>query len=110
MSLEERLDELERRLGEIEAEWSRPEVASDPTRSRELGQEQAQLAPIVEGYRRLREVRAERDSARQSRDTETDADLRQMAGEMLEDAERLEADLLAKLQTLLLPRDPNDQR
>lgn len=28
MSLEQRLDELERRLVEIEAEWSRPEVLS----------------------------------------------------------------------------------
>lgn len=110
MSLEERLDEMEQRLAEIEAEWSKPEVASDPSRSRELGQEQSQIAPIVEEYRRLREVRAERDSARRSRDTETDSELRQMAAEMLEDAERREEELLASLQTLLLPRDPNDQR
>jgi peptide chain release factor 1 len=110
VSLEERLDELERRLMEIEAEWSRPEVASDPTRSRELGREQSHLAPIVDEYRRLREVRAERDSARRSRDTETDPELHQMAAEMLEDAERREAELLLSLQALLLPRDPNDAR
>jgi len=110
VSLDERLDELERRLVEIEAEWARPEVASDPTRSRELGREQSHLAPIVDEYRRLREVRAERDSARQSRDTEIDPELHQMAAEMLEDAERSEAELLLSLQALLLPRDPNDAR
>ena len=31
MSLEARLDELERRLEEIEAEWSKPEVSSIPS-------------------------------------------------------------------------------
>jgi peptide chain release factor 1 len=110
VSFEARLDEIESRLTQIEAEWSRPEVASDPARSRELGQEQSQLAPIVDEYRRLREVRAERDSARQSRDTETDPELKQLAGELLEAAERREQELLERLQALLLPRDPNDQR
>ena len=110
MSLEERLDALERRLGEIEAEWSRPEVAADPERSRDLGREQAQLAPIVDEYRRLRAVRAERDSARHARDTETDLELRQMAAEMLADAEQSEQELLRSLRILLVPRDPNDDK
>ena len=57
MSLEARLDEIERRLEEIEAEWSRPEVATDPERSKALGREQAQLAPVVDSHRRLRGVR-----------------------------------------------------
>jgi len=32
MSFEDRLDALEQRLGEIEAEWSNPDVAVDPDR------------------------------------------------------------------------------
>ena len=110
MSLEARLDALEQRLAEIEAEWARPGVAADLERSRELGREQAQLAPIVEEYRRLREVRAESDSARHARDTETDAEVRQMAGELVDEAARREEDLLRGLRVLLLPRDPNDAR
>ena len=53
MSLEARLDELERRLTEIEEEWSKPEVASDPARSKVLGRELAQIAPGVENSRAL---------------------------------------------------------
>ena len=64
MSLEARLDELERRLAEIEEEWAKPEVASDPELSRKLGREQARVSPIVENYRALREARAAIDSAR----------------------------------------------
>ena len=59
MSLEDRLDEIERRLEAIEAEWSRPEIASDPAEMRRLGREQSQLGPIVENHRALRETRAQ---------------------------------------------------
>jgi peptide chain release factor 1 len=110
MSFELRLDELERRLGEIEAEWSKPGVAADPARSRELGREQAQIAPIVEGYRQLRRVRAELESARHARSSEPDAELREMANELVHDNEQLEQQLLQRLQVLLLPHDPHDER
>jgi peptide chain release factor 1 len=110
MSLEARLEELERRLGEIEAEWARPEVAGDPARSRALGREQAQIGPIVDIHRQLRQVRAEHDSARRSRESEKDPELREMAQEMVLEAERREHELLEQLHVLLLPRDPNDDR
>jgi peptide chain release factor 1 len=110
MTLELRLEALEQRLAEIESEWARPEVAADPDRSRELGREQAQLAPIVEEYRSLRKVRAELESARRSREAEKDGDLREMAHELAEEAEAREAELIERLRLLLLPRDPNDDR
>jgi peptide chain release factor 1 len=110
MTLEPRLDELERRLTELEQEWSRPEVAADPARGRELGREQAQLMPVVDAYRRLRQVRAELESARHSREAEKDPELREMAHELALDAERREQELLAELHVLLLPRDPNDDK
>ena len=110
MSLEARLDEIEQRLMEIEAEWGRPEVASDPDRGRELGREQSQLAPIVDEYRRLREVRATMSSAEHSRGSETDIELRSMAHELVLESEREEAELLERLRLLLLPRDPNDDK
>ncbi|HWH24637.1 MAG TPA: peptide chain release factor 1 [Candidatus Limnocylindria bacterium] len=110
MSLEQRLDELERRLVEIEAEWSRPEVSADPRRSRELGREQAQIAPVVDEYRQLRRVRDELVSARRARHDEADPELRQMASEMVADGERREEELSRRLRALLLPRDPHDER
>ena len=110
MSLELRLDEIEKRLGEIEAEWSRPEVAADPDRSRQLGREQAQIAPVVDAYRRLREVREQLASARHSRESETDPELREMAHEFALAAERDEGQLLETLRILLLPHDPNDDK
>jgi peptide chain release factor 1 len=110
MSLELRLDELERRLEQIEAEWADPEVAADQTRSRQLGREQAQLTPIVDTYRELRKVREELESAQHSRATESDPELRDMANDLVDENQRREAELVERLRVLLLPRDPNDDR
>jgi peptide chain release factor 1 len=110
MSLELRLDQLERRLEEIQAEWARPEVAADPERSRQLGREQAQLSPVVEAYRALRALRASLDSARHSREAEPDPEVRHMAAELVDEYEREEAGLVERLRVLLLPTDPADEK
>jgi peptide chain release factor 1 len=110
VSLEDRLDELERRLVEIEAEWSRPEVASDPELTRRLGREQAQLAPVVANWRSLREARAQLAAARRDRDAEPDPEVRELAREVIEELEAREATLIEELRVQLLPRDPNDDR
>ena len=73
MGLDERLDTLEQRLTEIEAEWTRPEVAADPAQRRALGREQSQIEPIVNTYRRLRTVRAKLAAAHEA---ESDPELR----------------------------------
>ena len=76
MSFEDRLETLEQRLTDIEAEWSKPEVASDPDRSRDLGREQSQLEPVVSTYRRLKEVR---EQLRGAHEAESDPELRDLA-------------------------------
>ena len=110
MNLELRLGTLEQRLTEIEAEWSRPEVSADHDLSRRLGQEQAQLAPVVDDYRRLRAVRAQLEAARRDRNSETDAETRDMAREIVSELETEEERLTEQLRVHLLPRDPNDDR
>jgi peptide chain release factor 1 len=110
VSLDARLDEIERRLGDIEAEWSDPAVAGDPERSRRLGREQSQLAPIVDSHRRLRMVRAQLASARRERETENDPEFRELTREVIEELEAAEAAIVESLRLQLLPRDPNDER
>ncbi|HEY7025923.1 MAG TPA: peptide chain release factor 1 [Candidatus Limnocylindrales bacterium] len=105
MSVDERLDTLEARFTEIEQEYSKPEIAADPDMQRELGREHAQLEPVVTAYRRLKEVRAQLQSLREA---ESDPELRELAREEIEAAERSEHEIGQELRLLLLPRDPND--
>ena len=107
MSIDERLAALEARFGEIEQEFSRPEVAADPDMQRELGREHAQLEPVVTTYRRLRDVRAQ---IAELREAESDPELRELARDEIETAQRTEEQLSQELRVLLLPRDPNDEK
>ena len=110
MTLEDRLDDIERRLGEIEAEWADPTVSVDLDRSRQLGIEQAQLAPIVANHRRLREVRGQLENARRERENESDQEMREFARQVVDELETEEARLVESIRVQLLPRDPNDDR
>ncbi|HUP82906.1 MAG TPA: peptide chain release factor 1 [Candidatus Limnocylindria bacterium] len=107
MGLNDRLDALERRLTEIEAEWTNPEVAADPEKRRSLGREQSQVEPVVTTYRRLRQVRAQLVDAHAA---ENDPELRDLARDEIDAAQTEEQELVAQLRIQLLPRDPNDDK
>jgi len=110
MSLDARLEELEHRLVEIEAEWAKPEVASDPEQSKRLGREQARIGPVVENYRALRANRAALASARHELQTESDPELKDLAKELIAESVAEETRLNEALRIQLLPKDPNDER
>ena len=110
MSLDARLEELEGRLAEIESEWSRPEVAGDPERSRILGREQARISPIVANYRALKAARAGIDSARRELQKEDDPEFKELARELIAENEAAIERLNEELRVQLLPADPNDDR
>jgi peptide chain release factor 1 len=107
MSLDDRLEALERRYVEIQDEFSKPEVAADPDRLRDLGREQSSLEDVVSAYRRAKEVRASLASAREA---ESDPELRELARAEIDQYEREEEELVQRLRVLLLPNDPNDEK
>jgi peptide chain release factor 1 len=107
MSVDDRLAALETRFAEIEQQFSRPEVAADPDMQRELGREHAQLEPVVNAYRRLKETRAQLAGLREA---ESDPELRELARDEIETAQQTEEHLVQELRLLLLPRDPNDEK
>jgi peptide chain release factor 1 len=110
VTLDGRLDDIERRLAQLEAEWADPAVAADPERRRTLGREQARLAPIVDNIRQLRATRAQLAAARVEREREHDPELRELAREVIDELEADEGRLTEALRIQLLPTDPNDDR
>jgi peptide chain release factor 1 len=109
--LDAKLAEVARRYDEVQNDLGRPEVTSDPSEIRRLGQELARLEPTVEAFRRLQAVQAELAGARELRDTSDAGDeMHAMAGAEIDRLEADETRLLEELKVLLLPRDPNDDR
>ncbi len=106
-------DQLEKVVGrydEIEKQMADPEVYNDHVRTTELAQERTELTPIVEAYQTYSRLSDELDEARELRDNEDDADMAELAAEEVSGLEaELEA-LESRLRTLLIPKDPRDDR
>ena len=97
-------DELVKEYAELEAKMADPSIHDDPNNARKLGRRYAQLGPVVSGYRVWRAAEDDLAAGR-----EMAAEDAEFAAEIpaLEEAALVAGD---KLEELLLPRDPNDDR
>jgi len=106
----DRLDQIKKRYHDIEAEMSRPEVASDHNQVTKLAREQRTPREVVTTYDDYRRAINEMESAREMQKHEKDQEM----VEYLRSEERRAAaqvgELEEKLKILLLPKDPNDDR
>jgi peptide chain release factor 1 len=108
--LARRLAEATERLEAVNVRLSEPDVARDPDRLRDLGQERAELEPLAEAARELDVLLHELEGARELRRETTDPDLTELAEAetvMLERRIRTVAD---RARRLLVPGDPLSDR
>lgn len=109
-SIINKLNSLTKRHQEVANLLATQEVINDQNRYRELSKEYAHLEPIVTALKEYN------DNQQKITDTETmlqderDTDLKMLAQEELLHLKDTHQTLEASLQTLLLPRDPNDER
>jgi peptide chain release factor 1 len=107
--LRRRLEQVEQRYDELAQGLASPEVTRDPGRIREFGQELSSLTPVVDTVRALRAAETRATEAQELIDGD-DADLRDLAREELATASTQADDLTTKLRSLLVPKDPNDEK
>ncbi|MFN2328632.1 MAG: peptide chain release factor 1 [Chromatocurvus sp.] len=107
VSLLEKLDALSDRHEEVSALLGDAETIADQSRFRDLSREYSELEEVVRCYAEYRDVQEDLVEARAMLD-DSDADMRAMASDELEGAERRLEVLELELQRLLLPRDPRD--
>ena len=108
-SIQLKLENLCERYDEIAALLSEPEIQSNQNKFRTLSQEYAQIAPLVDCYKRYEQALKMLESAKEMAN-DSDPELREMAKEEVKESEDLIETLDLELQVLLLPKDPNDNR
>jgi peptide chain release factor 1 len=108
--MRQRLDQIEARYEELTGELSRPEVASDLSRLRDLGRRHAELGEVVLAYRRYKEAVRQADEASAMADDERDPEMAEFLRAEHEGASSRAADLERELEQLLIPKDPNDDK
>ena len=99
-----------RRLSELDDELSNPATAQDADRLRSLGQERAELEPVVLAGRALEQLHRERADASELVESETDPEMRALASEELASLETQISASEEELRELLTPKDPLEER
>jgi peptide chain release factor 1 len=107
--MEEKLASIEARYNELTAQMGRPEVSADYNRYAELARQQNELQVIVAAYREWLRARKELEEA-QAMAAGDDPDMAEMAHAEIEPLQARVVNLDKQLKTLLVPKDPNDDR
>lgn len=106
-SIRFKLDNLVDRQEELNALLSQPETMNDQNHFRKLSIELSEIVPVIENYLEYKSLEDDAEAA-QMMIEEDDKEMRKMAHDELNEIKERQEKLLAGLQKLLLPKDPND--
>ena len=105
-ALRDKLPDLARQYDDLGQQLARPDVVSDHRRMREIGRTRARLEPVVNDYRELLRVEADIGEAEALLAEESDPDLTDELSRLRD----RQAELVARLEEEMAPRDPDDDR
>lgn len=107
-SLSNRLEGISERYEELSALLSEPEIISNQNKFRDFSREYSEIEPLVKCFASYRKAQEDIEEAKALME-DGDAEMREMAEEELQLAQDSLETLDLELQTLLLPKDPNDK-
>ncbi len=101
---------IENRYDELSELMTKPEVIGDPAALQRYAKEQSELQDIVGKYREYKVVSKNLEETRAMLEDGLDAELEEMARDELAELRERQAKLIEEIKTLLLPKDPNDEK
>ena len=101
---------VEERYEELNQLMADPEVVTDHVKVTEYAQEQAEIADLVQAYRRYEALGQELADTRVLAELEDDADMHDMAEQEIARIEGEMDTLYDRMRLLLLPKDPADEK
>lgn len=103
------LDELERRLHEIDHMMADPAVATDAEKLMELGRERSDMEPLVSAWSEFKSLEEQIAEARVMAD-DNDPEMASLARDEMKTLRTQQGDLEDTIRRLLVPKDPNDEK
>ncbi len=103
----QRLEEIEKKYNELSEELTKPETLQDVNLLTKLSKEQSKLEETVSTYRNYKGVI---ESIKEDNELLKDEELKDIAREELQSLEQEKVLLEQKLESLLLPKDENDDK
>ena len=108
--MNERLDSLIQRYGELAQLVEDPQLVRDQKKYRDTMREYTQLAEIVRAAEELDALAEQIEGAKLIVQDEKDPEMKELAREELKDLEGRQKDAAERLKLLLVPRDPLDEK
>jgi peptide chain release factor 1 len=105
----EKLEKIKRRFEEVESLMADPEVATNPDRMQELGQEHSRLEEVVEAIDQYEALLQERNDLEELVESES-GEMEAMAKAELEELEQRMPSVEEALRKKLIPKDPEDEK
>lgn len=105
-----KLEQVEKRYDELANLLSDPKIIGDQKKFRELAKERSELEDLVKTYQKYKKVARDIGNNKQLIEEEPDPEIRQLAKDEWKSLEAQQAELEGELKTLLLPKDPNDEK
>jgi peptide chain release factor 1 len=102
-----KLEQLERRLVEVESLLADPSVVDDMNRYRALSKERSDLEPVAELFKQFKAREGDLATAQEML---ADPDMKEMAQEEIASAKEAIEAIDKELTLALLPKDPSDER
>lgn len=106
----ERLESVEQRFVQLEEILSRPETLADQKLYQQTAREHSEIAPIVDELRQYKKIQGELQANQDLLEQEADADMRELIRQELAQLRRDLETSEASLKSMLVPKDPNDEK
>ncbi|MBI4748007.1 MAG: peptide chain release factor 1 [Acidobacteria bacterium] len=106
----DKLNALEEKFEALTEQLNDPNVVNDMTRYPKLAKQHRELSVVVEKYREFRALQKGIEATKALLDESDDPEMTEMAREELATLSRRVTDCEQELKTLLLPKDPNDDK
>jgi len=103
------LDELERRLHEIDHMMADPAVATDAEKLMEFGRERSDMEPLVTAWSEFKSLEEQIAEARVMADDD-DPEMADLARDEMKTLRTQQGELEGTIRRLLVPKDPNDEK
>ncbi|MCI9110749.1 MAG: peptide chain release factor 1 [Bacilli bacterium] len=105
--MKERLQAIEERYNELNAELTNPEVLGDIKKTLKLSKEQASLKEAYDAYQEYKQIINDLEEANE---LVKDSELGEFAKEEIQRLNQCLTELEAQIEIILLPKDPNDEK
>ena len=102
-----KLQAVVNKFEELCAKSEQPDFYADPKKAAKLLREKNDLEPIVEAFQAYQNAET---AMLESQELMSDPEMRELAQEEFQQAKAAKEELFEKLQILLLPKDPNDEK